>query len=313
MLQWLPGSRNEILWNDRQGDRYVCHILDVESKNKRTVGYPIYSVSPDGRWAIAPDFRRLADVRPGYGYAGVPDPNRQILAPDNTGIFRIDLETGEQKLLISVADVARLPYSHADLSKHKHWFNHLLISPDGSRFTFLHRFQAAGEKWHKSRMITANADGSDVRVLIDSGLVSHFIWRDPEHILAYAKVTPKGEWGFFLFRDNPERTVEQIAKSVVTGDGHCSYSPDKRWVLYDTYPDKAMIQHIYLYDLVRQERVDLGEFRQPKQYWNSPPEHEWRCDLHPRFSRDGRSVVFDSPHSGQGRQLHLLDTSRIVI
>ena len=32
MLQWLPGSRTKVLWNDRQGDRFVCHILDVKTK-----------------------------------------------------------------------------------------------------------------------------------------------------------------------------------------------------------------------------------------------------------------------------------------
>ena len=38
---------------------------------------------------------------------------------------------------------------------------------------------------------------------------------------------------------------------------------------------------------------------------------ECRCDLHPRFSRDGRRVVIDAPHEG-GRQLFLLDVSAIV-
>ncbi|MFM7129801.1 MAG: hypothetical protein ACKO0V_10635, partial [bacterium] len=25
MLQWLPGSDREVIWNDREGDHYVCH------------------------------------------------------------------------------------------------------------------------------------------------------------------------------------------------------------------------------------------------------------------------------------------------
>src|SRR5262245_35961075 len=29
MLQWRPGSRTEVLWNDRQEDQLVCHLLDV--------------------------------------------------------------------------------------------------------------------------------------------------------------------------------------------------------------------------------------------------------------------------------------------
>ncbi len=38
---------------------------------------------------------------------------------------------------------------------------------------------------------------------------------------------------------------------------------------------------------------------------------EWRCDTHPRASRDGRLVCIDSAHSG-GRQLYLIDISDIV-
>ena len=29
MLQWRPGSKSEVLWNDREGDRFVCRIFDV--------------------------------------------------------------------------------------------------------------------------------------------------------------------------------------------------------------------------------------------------------------------------------------------
>ena len=154
-------------------------LLDVNTRAKHTIEHPIYTVSPDGQWAVAPDFRRLGDTRPGYGYVGIPDPNRDVLAPNDTGIFRIDLTTGEQKLLFSVADIVRLPYPHGDLSKSKHWFNHLLINTDGSRFTFLHRWKAPGDQWHTTRMLTAAPDGSDIRVLVDSGWVSHFICATP--------------------------------------------------------------------------------------------------------------------------------------
>jgi hypothetical protein len=45
-----------------------------------------------------------------------------------------------------------------------------------------------------------------------------------------------------------------------------------------------------------------------------PPEYagEWRCDLHPRFSPNGRMVTIDSPHGGNGRQIYLIDISGIV-
>ena len=109
MLQWRPGSISEVLWNDRIDDRFVCHLLDVKTGRKRTLPHPVYTVSPDGSWAVSPDFCRVNDMRPGYGYAGLPDPNADVLAPDDSGIFRVDLDSGESRLVVSLAEVAKIP------------------------------------------------------------------------------------------------------------------------------------------------------------------------------------------------------------
>ncbi len=177
MLQWLPGSKSEVLWNDRQGQQFVCHVLDVQTRKRRTLPAPVYAVSPDGRWGLAPDFRRLNDVRPGYGYAGLPDPNRNVLAPTDSGIWRIDLTSGKQELLLSVADVTRFPNPDRDWQGAKHWFNHLLVSPDGGRFIFLHRWRGAREgKGFATRLFTAGTSGKDLSVVDAFGRASHFIW-----------------------------------------------------------------------------------------------------------------------------------------
>ncbi len=303
MLQWRPGSADEVLYNDREGDRYVCRILNVKTRACRTVPRAIYAVSPDGRWAVATDLRRLADTRPGYGYNGVPDPNQDVLAPQDSGIWRVDLETGRQELLISLADVAKIPFPDRDLSRAKHWFNHLLVNPDGTRFEFLHRFQEADAPRRVTRMFTAAPDGSDLRVIDTNGVTSHFIWRDPQHILAWSK---QAKPGFYVFEDKQGGTVELVGPGMPTGDGHCTYLPGNQWVLCDSYPDRNRNQNPYLYHLPSDRVVPLGQFHLPKEYTG-----EWRCDLHPRFSRDGRSVTIDSPHQG-GRQIYLIDISRIV-
>ena len=41
------------------------------------------------------------------------------------------------------------------------------------------------------------------------------------------------------------------------------------------------------------------------------PRFHWRCDLHPCCTRDGRNVLFDSPHHG-GRQVYMADIRKIV-
>ena len=307
MLQWRPGSKTEILFNDRQSGRYVCHVLDVKTQAKRTIPHPIYAVSPDGRTAVAPDFRRVNDMRPGYGYAGLPDPHKAELAPEDSGIFRIDLESGRSDLIVSLARVARIPYPHGDLSEAKHYFNHLLVSPDGSRFEFLHRWRMPGQGGFATRMLTAAMDGSDIRIVDHSGRTSHFIWRDPQHILAWSWHASHGN-GFYLFEDKTGGTVEIVGKDLMTHNGHCTYLPGNRWILNDTYPlGSRREQHPYLFHVATRRIVPLGHFHLPPEYRG-----EWRCDTHPRFSPDGTKVCIDSPHGGDGRQLYLIDVSRIT-
>jgi len=54
--------------------------------------------------------------------------------------------------------------------------------------------------------------------------------------------------------------------------------------------------------------------RVPLAHLLSTPKYtgEWRCDNHPRFSRDGKLVTVDSPHGGNGRQIYLIDISSIA-
>lgn len=304
MLQWLPGSKSTVVWNDREGDQYVSRILDVQSRASRTIPHPIYALAPDGKNAIATDFRRLADVRPGYGYNGIPDPHAEQLTPDDTGIWRIDLATGRQELILSIAEVVRFGRMLPSMRDTKHWFNHLLFNPDGSRFVFLHRWRVG--KGRETRMLTANPDGKDLRVVDDNSLTSHFIWRDPHHILAFSKQPSHGA-RFYLFEDRERGSIEAVGPDVMTEDGHCTYVPGGEWILNDTYPDAKRRQNPYLYQVKTGRRVPLGHFVSPPPYTG-----EWRCDTHPRISPDGRFVAIDSPHGDSGRQIHLIDISRIV-
>jgi len=157
-----------------------------------------------------------------------------------------------------------------------------------------------------TRMLTAAADGSDIRIVDPSGYTSHFIWRDPQHILAWSRHESHGD-AFYLYEDRTGGKVEVVGAGVMTKNGHCTYLPGNAWILNDTYPDKDRNQNVYLYEVATGRRVPLGSFRLPPEYAG-----EWRCDTHPRFSPDGRLVVIDSPHTGEGRQLFLIDIGGIV-
>ena len=154
-------------------------------------------------------------------------------------------------------------------------------------------------------MLTASPDGTDIRVVDDYGQTSHFIWRDPEHILAWASHPSHGSV-FYLYEDGTGE-VQVVGKDTMTKNGHCTHLPGNEWILNDIYPDKERNQEVYLYNVATGEKVTLGNFHSPPEYTG-----EWRCDTHPRFSPDGRSVVIDSPHGGNGRQMYLIDIGGIA-
>jgi hypothetical protein len=303
MLQWVPGSESEVLWNDREGGRFVCRILDTKTGKLRTIPSPIYALSPDGKTAVSCDFSRLNDTRPGYGYAGVPDPYFNDPAPEQSGIYHVDLATGDQQMLFSLAEIASYGVRKASMKDAKHKFNHLLVNPDGTRFEFMHRW--SGPNGRETRMFTAGLDGSELRLIDDNGLTSHFIWRDPHHLLALSRQPSHGV-RFYLFEDRGEGKVEVVGENAMTADGHVTYLPGGEWILNDTYPQDGY-QYPYLYHVPTDRKVPLGRFRAPAEYTGP-----WRCDTHPRSSRDGRVVVIDAPEARSGRQLHLIDVSEIA-
>ena len=310
MLQWVPATDSRVAWNDREDGRFVTRLLDVKSGEGRTLPHPFYCLSSDGGTAFAPDFRRLNDTRPGYGYAGIVDPNRDELAPDDSGIWRMDMQTGEQRLIFSFADAARIPFAgHPDSAfgpASKHWFNHLLCNPDGTRLFFLHRWRAPADKSFCTRALTMDFDGRNVFVLDPWGETSHFVWRDPRHVFAWAW-HPSHKNRFYVFEDRTEN-VTVVGADVMTQNGHNTYVPgtNGQWVLNDTYPDAGTLQHLYLYHVPTNRKVPIEDFPSPPAYRG-----EWRCDLHPSANRTGTKVVFDSAHRG-GRQVYIADISAIV-
>jgi hypothetical protein len=54
MLQWVPGSKEEVAWNDVEDGHFVARIKNVKSGKTRTLPAPFYTLSPDGKEAVAP-------------------------------------------------------------------------------------------------------------------------------------------------------------------------------------------------------------------------------------------------------------------
>jgi len=97
--------------------------------------------------------------------------------------------------------------------------------------------------------------------------------------------------------------------------GKTVHLPANEWLVGDTYPDHERDQYLYLYNIKAKRITWLGSFNSPVEYTGSAVQDvddEWRCDLHPRISPDGKFIVIDSAHGGNGRQMYLVDIREIV-
>lgn len=345
-LQWIPGTQNQAIYNDRRKDgKSISVIADAATGKKiKELEHLVYAVSPGGDFALSIDFGELVG---GYSYTvlnigggpelqGVDDPFRR---EKDTGIFKINLETGEQKTIVFTYDVATK--DHSPTPEEHHVLTHVAFNPSGTRICFIDKYRLP-DGGFMQRLVTANPDGSATHVF--PGHVTHFCWRNDEEIFAYGKLSPRlmslrnrgvfqnpilkpllniarkmrGSFkqkiagqGYLLFKDGAQ-SVERVAVGAMTEDGHPSFSPDGKWLITDTYPDKNHERTLILYDWENKERIDLGKFKSlPPGVSDSWDVSQMRCDLHPRWNRAGTKICIDSVHEGT-RQMYVINLEKVV-
>jgi len=300
LAQWIDHPRR-VVWNDRQGTGFVARVYDPQSGAITTLPAPVYAVDPAGGYALSLNMARLDAVRPGYGYCGGSDARLHQRRPRQDGVWRMDLQTGECRLVLSLHRAVnllrrRLPwrqrYSHLRRRYH-YWFNHAKISPDGARFTVKLRFRTLHGGWN-DRMgvsLTCGTDGNDLRLL--AGGTSHVIWLDNQRLYGWQQD------GVHWFDDRSGERYGVLAPALTRQNVHIRHLPTRPELFVLDTPYRREID-LLLYDDHRKTHRQLARFAHHR-----PERGQFRCDLHPCPSPDGRKIVVTSLHDG-GRQVYLL-------
>lgn len=291
MAQWLDDDR--ILYNDFRNNEYVSIIYHISSKSERILKKPVYTLSRDKSMALSLDFSRLHRLRPGYGYANIPEITRGEKCPDSYCIWKIDIQSGEITPILKYTDFSSFePKPTMEGAEHK--VNHLMISPDGKRFMVLHRWLKNKVKY--TRLVTCNIDGSKMFNLCDDDFVSHCCWKNNEEIISYLNTSTNGK-GYYCLKDLSHEIKPLWPELAMDGHPSCSY--DGRFVVTDTYPNRKRIQSLYI---IKNETVHrIARVFSPFKYSG-----DTRCDLHPRWSLDGKKLCFDASFEGK-RAVYVLD------
>lgn len=339
MLQWRgPDFATQILFNDLDGDRPICRLLDLDGGERR-LPQAVYTVHPGGGFALAPDFQRTTYLRDAYGYALTVPPEKTGALWRGDGLWRVDLYSGETAKILEIAALLeQRPIS--SMRGGVHSLEHLMFNPGGSRFCFLHRWTLEDGGIY-TRLYTAAPDGSDLRLLLDSGKTTHVCWAGDETLLAWA-APPGGAMrlrrsrsmtrlllrpllplyhrlaagrpalaqlasgqGYLLLPDREDAPVQRIGERALQRDGHPSFNPGRPALFVtDTYEDAEGIQDLILYDRESDGGQLLGRFPSLPGYVSTG----WRCDLHPKWDFSGDSLIIESLHEGS-RQLYVYDFS----
>lgn len=296
---WLDGDH--FIFNDFDADarKYISRVTSVAGRSEvQRYDYPVQD-SFGREYFLSLNYRRLQALRPDYGYRNLPPLDDSTLARlDNDGIWRVEQDSGLARLLYSLQDVCDVE-PQPDFLEAQHKVNHIMISPDGGRFIFLHRYFLGRRKF--DRLMMGAADGSGLRLLSDHGMVSHCFWATNNTLLCYAR-GPSGFDGYYTV-DTTSGAMQSLFDGALDamGDGHPHVHGD--WFITDTYPDRRRMQHLLRGNLRDGSVQELGAFHQSFRYGG-----ETRCDLHPRIAPDGKSIFFDSVFEGR-RGLYCMDVS----
>lgn len=330
MLQWLgPDFDTRVAWNDCIDGNLVSVVANL-CGGRHVHPFPITQVLPDGIRAISVNYDRHAFCR-AYHYECNRKPVWNLPLPPGDGLYLRDWSLQTSTCIVETARLAAMVDAP---SSTPHWLDHPILNPSGTQIAFFHRF-GHGENF-RTNLCSIGIEGTGLQIFNTSKQFTHTTWKDKRRIVAWGKsagliqstavrgynrlawlrrvvapiwrfarerflsvsgVTQESLWGDgYWLCDTDTGQVELLDTAGVRCDGHPTVTRNGSWLLSDSYPDKKGFQHLRLIDLERGIAHQLASFPATEQAQGS-----WRCDLHPRLSRDSALVCFDSAHCGERR------------
>lgn len=291
-LQWR--NSKEVIFNIAEGAKVKSAIVNVDNGNALYLGWPIDTISPDGALATSFSYERLQTMMPGYGYVySDDDAYLDQDVTEKTGLFLIDVASNQRKLLLSLQSIAEFEHE-ATMDDAFHFVTHTEFSPDSRYVSFLHRWYRG--TFQKTRLMVYDLQTKSLWASPTSGMVSHYVWNNLNGIVAYCRIADIDSHVYFT--DNTMKHFKRCGYPQLNSDGHHSFVNDREFVV-DTYPDKRRHAKIYKVNIDTDKVELVADCRSYKKFASPTLYKHWACDLHPRCSRDGSLLSFDSVFVGE--------------
>ncbi len=331
MSQWINiDGKARIIFNDAEDGRYIARIYNLDGTLYKTLPMAIYGINEKSAFSITMNFERAYWCRAyHYEYIRNQDLNRQVTDVD--GIYKMDLNTGKTEKIIDIETIINTDYKE-EFKDAKHWVEHIMLDPSGTKFAFYHRFDTGSG--FRTRCFIADVSGNILCCLKkwETTSWSHLGWIDEESFVifgvkrkalgnAYSAVTMKsGAFGRFLRKCYRKFFAKHVSaqvhnkvaasshyeiynikgeykgcyeKDLLVNDGHPSFVDGGRRMLTDTYADANRNRNLLIYDTEKDKLYQTASFYSPIN------ECGYRSDLHPRFGRTKDYVIVDTAHTGK--------------
>jgi len=304
MFYWHPlMAETQFFFNDRdvKTGKVFTVLYDIEKRQRvreyRYEDTPIGNggVAASGKAFLALNYGRLARLRLVTGYPGALDWSELEPAPDNDGIFIVDIESGEKKLLVSYRQLDQQLAQRLGRIEHTGLFiNHTLWNRQEDRVYFFVRAGWSGKRGERiNTPCSIHADGTHL-TLHDTHIGGHPEWAEgPLLIGRQAK-------NQILYDVDQQRVVGQLGSPDIfpNPEGDVSLSPSGQWFVNGYKKGSKNYYVVYRRSdgvFVRSEGLDKGSYS-----------GDIRIDPAPRWNRTNDAILVPGIARNKTRQMFLI-------
>jgi hypothetical protein len=317
MFYWNPNApETQFFFNDRDLETGKVFTVIYDVRERKRVKEYRYEDTPIGNGGVAADgsawlglnYGRMARLRLVTGYPEAFDFSKDEIAPENDGIFIIDIPTGNKKLLVSFAQIEqKIRETNPDLNHSGLFINHSLWNRNSDMVYFFARAGWDGNEGDRVNVpFSINADGT--------GLTAHstFIGGHPEwdegNVLIGSAKDESGETRQVRYDVIKKEIIEYMGNPEIfpEPEGDISLSPDANWFAngYESHEKK-----MNFYTILRRSDgayaispgVNNGGFTSRGPYGSNV-----RIDAAPRWNRTNDAILVPGIADNGTRQMFMI-------
>ncbi len=310
MFYWNPlAPETQFFFNDRdvESGKVFTVIYDLE-QNKRIREY-CYDDTPIGNGGVAADgsawlginYGRLARLRLVTGYPGALDWSENETAPEDDGIFLVDIKTGKKRLLVSYRQLEeKLKELKPEMEISGLFINHTLWNRDSDRVYF---FVRSGWDNHPGERInmpcSIYSDGTGL-TLHEIHIGGHPEWAEGNLLIGSYNSGADGKARQIFYNVDSKEIVGQLGSSEMfpKPGGDVSLSPDGNWFVNGYSRSSKNYYAVYNRKtgaFGRSEGIDKGSYS-----------GDIRIDPAPRWNRTNDAILVPGLAVNKTRQMFMI-------